>query len=369
MHVPISKPWIEPRDFEAVAKVLKGLNLTSSAYEGGELVKELEGKVAKLFGYRNVVAVNSGTSALLASLMCIGVGPGDEVILPSFTFVATANAVAALGAKPVFCDIKLEDYGADAADVERKVTERTKAIIAVHLYGYPCGLDELSEVAEKHGLVLIEDAAQALGSRYRGRYVGGFGGLGCFSLYPSKMITAGEGGFVVTGDDELADKLRMVRNHGISKEGAVEVVGLNLRMTEISAAIALAQLSRFSEIVARRKRVAEFYSSALAETELVLPKFDGEREPNWNYYTVRVRGGRRDALLERLRSAGVGAAVYYRTPVHMQPLYARMCGALKLPNTELASREVLSLPIYPTMTEEEMLFVANAVVEGLAALR
>ena len=367
-YIPISKPWITKREIELIQEQLLRSNLTSSSIEGGKIVQELERKIASFLKVKHVIAVNSGTSALLASLMALNISSGDEVIVPSFTFMATANAVLMVGAKPVFADITLDNYGLDPKDVERKITSKTKAIIVVHLYGYPAHIEQLLELAEKHNLAVIEDTAQALGSSVKGKYVGTFGLLGCFSMYPSKLITTAEGGFITTNDESLAQKLRMIRNHGQSEPYTPSILGLNLRLPELLAAIGIAQMERIEEIIRRRRHIAEIYSQNLPNEDLVIPTEPNHVKFNWNYYTVRVNPGiDREKLVQTLNSKGVGATVYYRVPIHRTPLYQKLGFKSILPNTELAAKTVVSLPIYPEMTKEDAEYVIEVLKTSLTA--
>ena len=234
--IPINQPWIGEEEKREVLSVLDENALTSAAKDGGKRVQALERLLKDYLKVQNVIAVNSGTAALYSALLALGIGQGDEVLLPSFTFVATANSVVAAGAKPVFVDINREDYTIDIADLKTKITKKSKAIIPVHLYGHPADMDEISEIAYAHSLDIIEDACQSLGSLYRNAQTGTLGKLGCFSFYASKVLTAGEGGAVATNDDNLANKIKMIRNHGMVEGYDTRVLGLNLRLPELSAA-------------------------------------------------------------------------------------------------------------------------------------
>jgi perosamine synthetase len=341
-------------------------NLTSPAMDGGKRVREFEELLKGYLKVKNVVAVNSGTSALHAALLAAGIGQGDEVLLPSFTFVATANAVMAAGARPVFVDILPTDYTADPIDIERKITDKTKAIIPVHLYGHPASMNQILEIREKHSLLVIEDACQSLGSSYFGRQTGSIGNMGCFSLYASKVLTAGEGGAIATDDDDLANNLRMIRNHGMVKGYDTRVLGLNMRLPEISAAIAKVQMQKLPRILELRRRNAKLLHQLLGAVNqrlsLGLPIEPNGSRYNWYLYTVTINN-KRDEIKKQLNNAGIGATVYYDPPVHMTPYYSTMSDGIKLENTELASKNVLSLPVHQSLTEEEIRFIANKVVE------
>ncbi|MEM2884076.1 MAG: DegT/DnrJ/EryC1/StrS family aminotransferase [Nitrososphaerales archaeon] len=362
--IPINRPILDKKEEEAVLNTLRSGELTNPTYQGGKNVAFAERALAEYLGVKHVVLVNSGTAALQAALLALDIGEGDEVLLPSFTFVATANAVLSVNAKPVFVDILLDDYCIDPEDLGRKITKRCKAVIPVHLYGCPANMQRILEVASAHNLSVIEDAAQSLGATYRSKQTGSFGDLGCFSFYPSKVITSGEGGAVATNSDELADRLRMLRNHGLSAEGLVKRVGLNLRMNEISAAILSSQLKKLNYFLEQRRNNAESLSRMLDGCGAVLPSELEGRKPNWYLYTIRVRN--RDKVLEHLHKSEVGAAVYYKTPVHLHPNYQKFLGDVKLPNTEQAAAEVLSLPVHPALTKADLKHIAAAVRSALS---
>jgi perosamine synthetase len=366
--IPINKPQLDEREREEILLVLEEGNLTSPAMDGGKRVREFEELLKSYLKVRNVVAVNSGTSALHSALLAAGIGHGDEVILPSFTFVATANAVMATGAKPVFIDILQKDYTADPIDIKRKITDKTKAIIPVHLYGHPASMNPILEIGEKHSLLVIEDACQSLGSSYLGRQTGSIGNMGCFSLYASKVLTAGEGGAIATDDDDLANELRMIRNHGMVKGYDTRVLGLNMRLPEISAAIAKVQMQKLPRILELRRRNAKILHELLGgvnrRLNIGLPiEPDGLRY-NWYLYTVTINN-KRDDIKNQLNKAGIGATVYYDPPVHMTPYYSAISNKARLENTELASKNVLSLPVHQSLTEEDTRFIANKAVEAM----
>lgn len=361
--IPINQPILGREEEEAVLSALRSGELTNPTYLGGRNVASTEGALAQYLQVKHVVLVNSGTAALYSALLALGVGEGDEVLLPSFTFVATANAALAVGAKPVFVDILLEDYCIDPEDLKRKITPRCKVIIPVHLYGYPADMDRVLEVAREHNLFVVEDAAQSLGATYRSRQSGTLGDIGCFSFYPSKVITCGEGGAVVTDSDELAEGLRMIRNHGLSAEGSVMRMGLNLRLSEISAAILSAQLKKLNSFLEKRRRNAYVLSKMLEGVDALPPLEREDRRSNWYLYTIRVKS--RDRVLEHLRRNGVGAAVYYRTPIHLHPYYRDLLGCVKLARTEQAAAEVISLPIHPAVSEAELEHIASSVMSAL----
>ena len=345
--------------------VLEKGRLTDASYQGGEKVRELESKLRSLLGVRDAVVVNSGTSALHASLAAIGVKGGDEVILPSFTFIATASVVLALGAKPVFVDVR-EDYNIDPQLIKKAITRKTKAVIPVHLYGYPADMDEIKEIADKHSLMVVEDAAESLGAEYRGRQTGSLSDLGCFSMYGTKVATSGEGGAVATNNRELADKVRMIRNHGMVHGYDSRVLGYNFRMQEIPAAIGSVQLDKLPEFLRIRKRNADYLSERIADREGVRLTQTGEdRTHAWYLYTLHLARGR-DAVVRRLNQAQIGAGAYFKVPVHKTPLYVRLgYGRKVLRKTEDAARHVISLPVHPGVSQTEISRVADEFLKAL----
>jgi perosamine synthetase len=371
--IPVNKPMIDERELEEVKKVLEGGQLTSAETLGGSMVRRFEREFASYVGSKHAIAVNSGTSALYASLLAAGVKAGDEVVIPAFTFAATANVVLLLGARPVFADIELRTYNLDPNRIEGRLTERTKAIIPVHLYGMPAEMDPILELAESRGLLVIEDACQALGAEYRGRSVGIMGHTGCYSFYASKVMTTGEGGMIVTDDAVEAERLRMIRNHGQVKGWDTSIVGGNLRMPELEAAIGTVQLGRLPQFLEARRRNAKEMTERLREVgDLFLPYEPLGFRSNWYLYTVRLVEGRhqRDRVVEELNRMGVGAAVYYPTPLHKLPLYQSLhYGGVRLPISELAARGVFSLPVNPAVTQGEVEYIADCVKRCLGKTR
>lgn len=360
MKIPINAPILGKEEISAVNYVLKSGSLTSSAREGGKNVQELEKLVASFVKSRYAVAVNSGTAALQASLYALGIKNGDEVIVPSFTFVATANAIVSTGAKPVFADILRSNYTIDPESIIKKISKRTKAIIPVHLYGNVANVDKISDIAKKYNVSVVEDAAQSLGSTFKKKHTGTFFDLGCFSLYPGKVITTGEGGIIVTNNKSLRDKLLMIRNHGMVHGYDSKIFGLNLRLPEISAAIGKIQIKKLPDFLKIRKRNADHLSKLLSNLELQLPYERKHEHVNWSLYTIAIKN--RDKTLKKLNSKGVGAAVYYPTPVHKIPIYKTK---IKLSNTDWAANQVLSLPINPNVSTKNIDFIAKIVRETL----
>jgi len=356
---------MDERERKAVLEVMESGILTDASFEGGKHVRLFEGKLASLLGVKHVVAVGSGTAALQTSLMAYNVKAGGEVILPAFTFEATANVVIACGAKPIFADVQA-DYTIDPKDVKRKMTGKTKAIIPVHVYGYPSDLDELREMAEANSVRLIEDAAESLGAEYKGRQTGYTNDAGCFSLYATKVITSGEGGAISTNNDEMAEKLRMMRNHGMKEGYDTRILGYNYRMPEISAAIASVQMDKLSGFIDARKRNALAMTESLKGAKGVrMTQTKRDRTHIWYLYTLRIERGR-DRIHELLRAKGIGANVYWRTPVNRMELYAGMGYAnLRLPGVYDAVDHVLSVPVHPEVGEKEIEYMASEIKSAL----
>ncbi len=333
--------------------------LASGMLAQGPEVEAFENEFAAHVGGRHCVTVNSGTSALLLGLLAAGIGPGDEVIVPSFSFAATANAVALTGAVPVFADIEPAHFCLDADAVQAAITPRTAAIMPVHLYGHPADMDRLGEIARKHGLAVIEDAAQAHLAGLGDAPVGTFGSVAAFSFYPTKNMTTGEGGLVVCADPAVARQVRLLRNQGMEKRYANEIVGYNARMTDLQAAIGRVQLGRLTSITATRRANAEHLTAGLADLEdgyrLAVPRVAARARHAWHQYTVRVE--RRDEVAAALDGLGVDSGVYYPTPIHRLPSYRL---DLDLPATEAAARTVLSLPVHPKLTQSNLEHVVSA---------
>jgi len=366
--IPINKPWIDEQEQQEVASVLQENALTTAARDGGKRVQDFESQVKRYLGVKHVLAVNSGTAALHAALLAAGIEQGDEVLLPSFTFVATANAVVAAGATPVFVDVKRDDYTIDVSDVKSKVTKKSRVVIPVHLYGHPADMDELGELAEKHSLKIIEDACQSLGSTFKKKQTGTFGAMGCFSMYASKVLTAGEGGAVATDSDEMADKIKMIRNHGMVEGYDTRILGLNLRLPELSAAVAKVQMQKLDKMLELRRRNAELLSKIMMPTAekrgIKIPQETADKKFNWYLYTVAFENNR-DSIKDVLAKQKIGAAVYYSPPVHKTPFYEQLAPNTKLAATEWAAGHVLSLPIHPHVTEEDIERIAQGTMKAL----
>jgi dTDP-4-amino-4,6-dideoxygalactose transaminase len=339
----------------------------SGAFLKGPAVRQLEAEVAQLCGVDHAVGCASGSDALLVALMALEIGPGDEVILPSFTFFATAGAVTRLGATPVFADILPETFNIDPADIVRRITPATKAIIPVHLFGQSADMDAINAIAADHGLTVIEDAAQAIGASYQGQPIGSLGRIGCISFYPTKNLGGmGDGGMITTNDPELADRMRVLCDHGQEPRYYHHYVGLNSRLDTIQAAGLRVKVSKLAGYAEARTRHAERYDAAFANSSIgavLTTPIERQGCPSvWNQYTVRVAQGRRESLQQWLTQRKIGSAIYYPVPLHLQKCFADL-GYERgdLPHTEQAADEVLSLPIFPELTYEEQGRVIDAV--------
>jgi dTDP-4-amino-4,6-dideoxygalactose transaminase len=349
-QIPIAKPIIGADVRRAVNKVLRSGNLTQ-----GPEVAAFEREFSQLVNERECVAVNSGTSALHLALLSLGIGAGDEVIIPSFTFAATANSVALTGAKPVFVDIDINTYNMDPNLIESAITPSTKAIQVVHLYGLPADMVKIVEIAKRHNLLIIEDAAQAHSASINGQPVGTFGDAAAFSFYPTKNMTSGEGGMIVFKDKEAARLARLYRNQGMEKRYQNEIVGFNLRMTDIHAAIGRVQLKHLLKWSKKRQDNAMKLSDQLQN--VITPIIPSGFSHVFHQYTIRVSKNR-DSFADKLSKAGVGNSVYYPTQVHKLPSFN---SSLSLPQTQLATETVLSLPVHPSLTKRDLKRIVNSV--------
>ncbi|MER5455141.1 DegT/DnrJ/EryC1/StrS family aminotransferase [Micromonospora sp. NPDC002389] len=353
--IPPARPIIGEAEIEAAVRVLR-----SGMVVQGPEVAAFEQEFGEVVADRHCVAVNSGTSALQLTLLALGVGPGDEVIVPSFSFAASANAVRLVGAEVIFADIERDSFCLDPDAVAAAVTPRTVAVMPVHLYGHPAAMDKIMAVAERHGLAVVEDAAQAHGAGLHGTPVGAFGAAGCFSFYPTKNMHSLEGGMISTADAGFARTLRLLRNQGMEQRYANEIVGANMRMTDVAAAIGRVQLTQLAEWTAQRQANAKYLDSKI--TNMIIPPVADAARHVYHQYTVRVRGDR-DAAQERLTEQGIGNAVYYPTPIHRLKPYLGADGRpgpWELPETDRAAAEVISLPVHPTLEQSDLERIADA---------
>jgi perosamine synthetase len=345
--IHIAKPLIGEEEKQAVLEVLG-----SGMLAQGPKVKAFEEAFAEMCGVEHAIATTSGTTALHVALLCNKIGPGDEVITTSFTFIASANSILFTGAKPVFVDIDPTTFNINPDLIEAAITERTKAIMPIDLFGLVADMDAILEIAEKYGLKIIEDACQSHGASNNGRKAGSFG-TGTFSLYPTKNITSAEGGMITTNDAIIADEARVIRQHGMRRRYYHDDLGFNFRMTDVHAAIGLAQLMKLPKFNQARQANAAFYNQNLKG--VITPTTPKGYEHVYHQYTIRVTDGRRDALIDYLRENGIGCGVYYPVPIHQQTYYTKELGYDQhLPEAEKAAAEVLSLPVHPALSQEDL---------------
>jgi len=331
----------------------------------GPAVEGFEKKLADYCQTKHAIGVSSGTDALLCALMAIGIQSGDEVICPSFTFFATAGCIARLGARPVFADIEYSSFNLDPADIERRITPHTKAIIPVHLFGQMAKMEPINDIARRHNLAVIEDAAQAIGARRCGRPACSWGLAGCLSFYPTKNLGAfGDAGAICTSDDDLAERCRKLRVHGSGHTYHHEMIGGMFRMAALQAAVLEVKIKYLDAWHQQRRRNAALYDQLLAGSSVVTPRIDPENDSIYNQYCIRVPD--RDRVKQELARRGVGSAIYYPLPLHLQPCFAYLGGRPgDLPITEQACREILALPIYPELPEEQLRYVAQELTDAV----
>ncbi len=350
--IPMARPQMGEEEKQGVWEAM-----ASGMLAQGPRVREFEERFAAFIGAGYAVAASSGTTALHLALLGYGVGPGHEVVTVPFTFIASANSILYTGARPVFVDVDERDFTIDVGQIEAAITERTKAIMPISLYGQPADLPAIAAIAERHGLVLVEDACQAHGAAVEGRHSGTWG-AGTFSFYPTKNMTTGEGGMLTTDDGELAERVRLLREHGMKVRYHHDILGYNFRMTDIAAAIGLAQLPKLAGANERRRAIAARYDAELhgVITPFVRPGVTHV----YHQYTIRVN--ERDAFAEKLKLRGVGSAIYYPIPVHRQkPFLALGYGDERMPVTERLTEQVLSIPVHPALTDDEVATVIEAV--------
>jgi perosamine synthetase len=369
MRIYLCRPDITEKEVEAVCAVLRSPNLSL-----GPKLKEFEEAFARYIGRKRAVAVNSGTSGLFLCMLALGIGPGDEVITTPFTFIATVNSVMMVGAKAVFVDIEPVSLNIDAEKIESKITEKTKAVMPVEVFGNPADFDKICEVAQKHNLTVIEDSCEALGSALSGKKAGTFGKMSVFAFYPNKQITTGEGGMIVTDDDDLADMCVSLRNQGRGKEGGWldhERLGYNFRLSDINCALGIVQLSRIDEIRAKRKQVAKWYQEMLTgDGRLIVPTETDSCDISWFVFVVRLVDvftlEQRDKVLEAMRNKGIQVGNYF-PPVLLQPFMAEQFGYQQgdFPVTESVCKSTIALPFYNNLTKDEVAVVCSQLKKAL----
>lgn len=357
IKVPIAKPIIGDEEIENVVEVLK-----SGMIAQGPKVEEFEESFAEWVGADYGIAVNSGTAALHVALLSCGIGEGDEVITTPFTFIASGNSILYTGAKPVFADIDLKTYTIDPNSIENQISENTKAILPVQLYGQSANMDKINEIAEKYGLSVIEDAAQAHGATCNGEKVGSIGDMACFSFYPTKNMTTSEGGIITTNDEDLAENAKVFRAHGASIRYHHDEIGYNFRMTDISAAIGLAQLDKIDDFNDKRIANAAYLNEGLKDVDGVITPYCAHGSKHvYHQYTIRVEKGDRDDWVDIINDCGVGTGIHYPIPLYNQPIYKSLGISGNCPNAELAADNVISLPVHPSLTKEDLDLVIEAV--------
>jgi perosamine synthetase len=361
--IPIAKPKISDEEIRAVTDVLK-----SGMLAQGKIVEKLEQEFASYIGVNYAIATNSGTSALHTALAAVGITKGDEILTTDFSFVASATCALMQNAKPVFCDIDPTTYNISPEDIEKKITKKTKAILPVHLYGQSCDMDTITDLARDHDVWVVEDACQAHGAEYRGKKVGAIGDVGVFSFYPTKNMTTGEGGIVITDDEKIAERARMFRSHGQSKQYVHEFLGFNYRMTNIAAAIGLAQLEHLDEGNKRRQENAAFLLDSLRGVEgITCPSVDPKGVHVFHQFTIRIEDEfplSRDELCNHLKEKGVGFGIHYPTPIHKQPLFEKLGytdDTVDCPIAAEMSKRVLSLPVHPQVTADDLRFIVQTI--------
>jgi len=369
MRIYLSRPDITDREIEAVCVVLRSPDLSL-----GPKLWQFEQTFADFVGRKRAVAVNSGTSGLFLSMLALGIGPGDEVITTPFTFVASATSIMMAGAKPVFVDIDPASLNIDPAKIEPAITENTRAILPVEVFGNPAGFDTVCEIARKHNLAVIEDSCEALGSALKGKKAGTFGKMSVFGFYPNKQITTGEGGMILTDDDALAEMCVSLRNQGRSKDTgwlANERLGYNYRLSDINCALGIVQLSRIDEIKAKRRQVAQWYREMLEDdNQLIIPTEPADCDMSWFVFVVRLAEGftmaRRDRILRQMQNRNVQVSNYF-PPVHLMPFIAEKFGhkAGDFPITESASERTIALPFHNHLTKDQVAAVCSTLKQFL----
>lgn len=365
--IPYGKQTIEQDDIQAVVDVLKSDFLTT-----GPKIAEFEQTVADYVGAKYTVAISNGTSALHAACFAAGIEPGDEVITTPLTFAASANCVLYCGGTPVFADVDPKTYNIDPEDIQRKITDRTKAIIAVHLAGQPCDMDAIHSIAREHGLIVIEDGAHALGSVYKGKKVGSMSDMTTFSFHPVKPITTGEGGMIVTDNEDFYKKMILFRSHGITRDDSMMTrndgpwfyqqfnLGYNYRITDIQCALGCSQMKKLDRFLARRKEIVARYNEAFADCDNIITPYQlSDTESGWHLYIVQVKKCDRRQVFENMREKGIGVNVHY-IPVYMHPYYQEHgYENVHCANAEEIYSHIISLPLYPGLTSEQQDYVID----------
>lgn len=376
--IPLTKPYYGPEEEAAILEVLR----TGNVGGDGAQCKAAEAYMRERFGVKHALLTTSCTHAMELALMACGIGPGDEVILPSFTFTSTANVIVRQGAKPVFAEIEEATFNLDPADIEHRISPRTRVIMPVHYAGIGCRMNEIMDLARRYGLLVIEDAAQGVGAKYNGQWLGAIGTAGCYSFHVTKNVTCGEGGALLTNDDQLAERAEIIREKGTNRSqflrGQVDKYtwvdwGSSFVLSDLLAAVLLQQLRKMDEINAKRRAIWEYYYHRLEELalegQIILPTLDPLAESNWHIFAIRTDLARRDKVLAALRARGIGATFHY-IPLHSSPYGRRMWGytAEDLPITGRVSASLIRLPIYPDLTLQEQEYIIDSLYEIYAGI-
>lgn len=372
MKIPLAKPFLDKAEEKAVIKVIRSGWITQ-----GPKVIEMEEQFKALTGAKYAIATSSATTALFLALYLLDIGPGDEVIVPSFTFIATANVIVQTGAKPVFVDIDSKTYDIDPSKIEKKITKRTKAIMPVDQVGLPCDMDAIRKIAKKHKLFIVEDSACAIGSQYKGKSVGHYADLTCFSFHPRKVVTTGDGGMLVTDNKTWAARAKMLRQQGMGASDLVRnkanqvihesypEIGFNFRMTDIQAAVGVEQMKKLPKFLKLRRAIAERYTKAFLKTELIIPPHVPKyATPNWQSYIIRLKKNSkisRDKLMQKLLDLGIATRRGVMA-IHREKPYIKKFGKISLPITSDATDQTISLPMYPQMSKTEQDYVINNIL-------
>ncbi len=359
-HIPIAKPIVTDEELKAVDAVL-----TSGMLAQGERVNEFESLFSNYIGVQNAIAVSNGTVALDLALKAIGIKQGDEVITTPFTFIATANSILYQKAKPVFADVDYKTFNINPKDVLEKITDKTRAIIGVHLFGHPCNVKAIQDICEERDLFLVEDCAQAHGAEYQGKKVGSFG-TGCFSFYPTKNMTTGEGGIITTDDTKITELCRLLRNHGQSSKYFHTILGYNYRMTDIQAAIGIVQLKKLDGFNRKRILNAEYLNKYIRAKGITTPHKENNVKHVYHQYVVKIDGDLidRDKYMKYLTNNGIGCAVHYPMPIYKQPLYQELGYTdenVRCPVAEELVNDVLSLPVHPSLSGEDLKYIVDTI--------
>lgn len=358
--IPIAKPVMEEEEKNIVCKVLSEGMLAS-----GEYVTEFESRFSDFLGCRYSVCTSNGTTALHTALLSAGIGQGDLVITTPFSFIATANAILYVGAKPIFADIDEESFNINPDKIEEiiyKSKEKVKALVIVHLFGNPCQMDRIVDICKKHDIILIEDCAQAHGAEYNGKKVGTFGKVSIFSFYPTKNITCGEGGIIVTNDEEIYLRAKRIINHGQERQYLHTMIGYNYRMTNIAAAIGIEQLKKLKRFNAKRIENAKYYDNEVLKSKYILPATFENCEHVYNQYTIRCKYDR-EKLIEKLREESIGYGIYYPLTIPSQPLYKNLGVIADCSLAERITKEVISIPVHPSLSQDDLVKIVSTLNE------